>query len=57
MDKDNWIIRRNAAQSLGRLKDKRAIPPLIQALKDENNEVRKQANISIVMLGGNKEFY
>ena len=55
-DNENWIIRRNAAQTLGKLKDQRAMAPLIRALTDENSEVRKQADVAIKMLEGNKEF-
>jgi HEAT repeat protein len=36
-------VRRSAAKALGRIGDKRAVEPLIQALKDENYCVREEA--------------
>ncbi len=37
-------VRANAAKALGKLNDKRAVPALIEALKDEDPQVR--ANVS-----------
>jgi HEAT repeat protein len=45
-------VRRNAAQALGALRDKRAVEPLIQSLKDRTMTVRQRA---IVALGRIKD--
>jgi len=43
----NWLVRRNAAISLGTEKNKNAVLPLIALLKDENTEVRRCAAVSL----------
>ncbi len=45
------ITRRNAAEALGKIGDVKAVTPLIQALKDDSLEVRKQAKKALVMIG------
>lgn len=40
---EHWKVRVSAIDSLGKLKDKRAVEPLIQTLKDENVDVKKSA--------------
>ena len=47
----NWLIRRNAAISLGTEKNKNAVLPLIGLLKDENTEVRRCAAVSLGEIG------
>jgi HEAT repeat protein len=37
-----WVARRNAAWALGALRDTRAVPPLIDAVKDREGQVREQ---------------
>ena len=41
-DKD-WLVRRDAAEALDRLGDKRAVEPLIACLKDGDKSVRFSA--------------
>ena len=36
-------VRMLAARALGRVKDVAAVPPLIEALRDEDSNVRRQA--------------
>lgn len=38
-----WLIRADAAEALGKIRDKRAVEPLISALKDEDKQVRSYA--------------
>ncbi|MFA5778593.1 MAG: HEAT repeat domain-containing protein [Elusimicrobiota bacterium] len=47
----NWLIRRNAAISLGTEKNKNAVLPLISLLKDQNTEVRRCAAVSLGEIG------
>jgi len=47
----NWLIRRNAAISLGTEKNKNAVLPLIALLKDQNTEVRRCAAVSLGEIG------
>src|SRR5690349_8609915 len=47
LDDENAEVRKAAAQSLGRLKDSRAIPGLIAALKDRDPRVRAAAAESL----------
>jgi len=47
----NWLVRRNAAISLGTEKNKNAVLPLIGLLKDENTEVRRCAAVSLGEIG------
>jgi HEAT repeat protein len=44
-------VRMNAAIDLGTLKDPRAVPPLIAALRDQDRHVRDRAEESLVALG------
>jgi phycocyanobilin lyase subunit alpha len=46
-----YPLRRNAARALGKLGDRRAVPPLIQALSCEDFYVREAAAQSLEMLG------
>ncbi|MEW6557433.1 MAG: HEAT repeat domain-containing protein [Elusimicrobiota bacterium] len=50
----NWIIRRNAAITLGTEKNKKAVVPLINLLKDNNTEVRRCAAIALGEIGDKK---
>ena len=45
-------VRQAAAESLGRLKDRRALKVLTRALKDQNKEVRQSAADAIGRIGG-----
>lgn len=47
----NWLIRRNAAISLGTERNKNAVLPLISLLKDQNIEVRRCAAVSLGEIG------
>jgi len=49
-DKD-WAIREEAAVLLGRLKDPRAVPPLISILRDADRSVREAAVGSLASIG------
>lgn len=40
---EHWIVRYNACAALGRMKDQRAVVPLIEKLDDENQDVRIMA--------------
>ncbi|HAX61475.1 MAG TPA: hypothetical protein DCX95_02805 [Elusimicrobia bacterium] len=48
---ENWLIRRNAAISLGTERNKNAVLPLIALLKDQNTEVRRCAAVSLGEIG------
>lgn len=48
----HWLNRKYAAESLGELKDVRAIGPLAEALTDEVGDVRQRAYDSLIKLGG-----
>jgi HEAT repeat protein len=48
---EDWLVRRNAAESLARLKDNRAIDPLVPLLEDENEMVRDTAEGALSSLG------
>jgi len=48
---DNWKIRGNAAWTLGKIGDSRAVKPLIDALCDEVPEVRATAGQAILNIG------
>jgi HEAT repeat protein len=45
------LVRKNAAVALGRLKDKRAIPYLIQSLSDPHFSVRMTSELALVDMG------
>ena len=45
------VVRRNAAESLARLKNSRAIDPLVPLLEDENEMVRDTAEGALSSLG------
>ena len=47
---DNVKVRMEAAKTLGNLNDSRAIEPLIQALKDDESDVREWAVLSLVKM-------
>ena len=40
-------VRKNAAEALGKIKDPRAVEPLIATLKDKDSEVRSNAAWSL----------
>ena len=48
----HWLNRKYAAESLGDLKDSRAVGPLVEALTDEVGDVRQRAYDSLIKLGG-----
>ena len=47
----NWLVRGNAAESLARLKNNRAIDPLVLLLEDENEMVRDTVEGALSSLG------
>ena len=47
----NWMVRRHAAEALGRIGDPRGFDPLVQSLKDEDWLVRRNAAESLARLG------
>ncbi|MDE3118807.1 MAG: HEAT repeat domain-containing protein [Nitrospirota bacterium] len=47
----HWLNRKYAAESLGDLKDARAVGPLVEALRDEVGDVRQRAYDSLIKLG------
>jgi len=48
-------IRKNAARALGKLGDRRAVEPLINALAESSSDVRKSAASALEKLGATKE--
>ena len=46
-----WYVRKRAAYILGKIGDKRAIRPLIEALRDEDADVRYAATEALVRIG------
>ena len=48
----HWLNRKYAAETLGELKDARAIEPLVEALSDEVGDVRQRAYDSLIKMGG-----
>jgi HEAT repeat protein len=52
MKDTHWLNRKYAAESLGELKDQRAVGPLVEALTDEVGDVRQRAYDSLIKLGG-----
>ena len=48
---NNWMVRRHAAEALGKIGDARGIAPLIESLKDEDWLVRRNAAESLARLG------
>ncbi|OGW64982.1 MAG: hypothetical protein A3H49_00095 [Nitrospirae bacterium RIFCSPLOWO2_02_FULL_62_14] len=48
----HWLNRKYAAETLGELKDARAVGPLVEALTDEVGDVRQRAYDSLIKLGG-----
>jgi HEAT repeat protein len=46
-----WQVRRRAAWALGQLEDRRAIPALVQTLKDQNEEVASEAASALSVIG------
>ena len=49
---DNSTIRADAAKALGEINDTKAVYPLIQALKDEDRNVRQWSVLALVKMGG-----
>lgn len=47
----HWLNRKYAAETLGDLRDSRAVGPLIDALADEVGDVRQRAYDSLIKLG------
>jgi len=52
MKDTHWLNRKYAVESLGELKDQRAVGPLVEALTDEVGDVRQRAYDSLIKLGG-----
>ena len=48
----HWLNRKYAAETLGSLKEERAVGPLVGALGDEVGDVRQRAYDSLIKLGG-----
>jgi HEAT repeats len=48
----HWLNRKYAAETLGELKDVRAVAPLVEALVDEVGDVRQRAYDSLIKIGG-----
>ncbi len=48
----HWLNRKYAVETLGELKDARAVGPLVDALTDEVGDVRQRAYDSLIKLGG-----
>jgi len=48
---EDWLVRRNAAESLARLGDRRAVEDLLPLLEDENDMVRETAEGALSSLG------
>ena len=51
LENENWRVRWHTAEILGEIKDDRAIKPLINALKDENNGVISNSIIALCEIG------
>jgi HEAT repeat protein len=47
----HWLNRKYAVETLGDLKDVRAVAPLVEALSDEVGDVRQRAYDSLIKLG------
>jgi HEAT repeat protein len=48
---EDWEVRENAAEALGNIKDRRAVPALIEALNDEHSGARYLAERALVLIG------
>lgn len=48
----HWLNRKYAAETLGELKEVRAIGPLVEALSDEVGDVRQRAYEALIKIGG-----
>jgi hypothetical protein len=48
----HWLNRKYAVETLGELKDPRAVGPLVEALTDEVGDVRQRAYDALIKLGG-----
>jgi HEAT repeat protein len=46
-----WLVRRRAAWALGQLRDRRAIPALVETLSDEKEEVAREAALALSVIG------
>lgn len=51
---ESEVVRRSAAEALGKIGDTRAVEPLIVALGDENGDVRWQAVQALRRIGTTK---
>jgi len=51
---ENNLVRQKAAQTLGKIGDKRAVEPLIEALKDKDGSVRYYAASAFTMIRDNR---
>jgi HEAT repeat protein len=51
LENENWRVRWHTAEILGEIKDDRAVKPLINALKDENNGVISNSIIALCEIG------
>jgi HEAT repeat protein len=50
-DSNYWNVSRDAAEALGKIGDSRAVKPLIRALEDGSNDVRKSAAEALGKIG------
>lgn len=48
----HWLNRKYAAETLGELKEARAVGPLVEALTDDVGDVRQRAYDSLIKIGG-----
>jgi HEAT repeat protein len=51
-DKEGYLGRVGAARVLGRIRDARAVKPLVAALSDDYLFVRQEASLALVAIGG-----
>lgn len=49
----HWLNRKYAVETLGELKDARAVEPLVEALTDEVGDVRQRAYEALIKIGAN----
>jgi hypothetical protein len=52
MKDSHWLNRKYAAETLGEMKEPRAVGPLVEALTDEVGDVRQRAYDSLIKIGG-----
>ena len=48
---EDWLVRRNAAESLARLGDRQVVGALVPLLEDENDMVRETVEGALASLG------